>query len=412
MEDELVVEIKCPQCGAPGSMKESTRLFKCAYCRVNSYLVPSDIFRYVLPSRAPEGKELIYFPYWRFKGVLFMCVPNTVVSEVVDEILQAELSDLMPFNLGYKTQYLKLEAAGAHIKGRIFPPGIPFAEAVDYFKEQFETYYHSEFIGLVELIFAPFYIHDNTVYDGITNKRVDEFWEEIIELDDALLSELPPVESMKTNIKALSTLCPSCGWDMDSAPDSYLIACNNCGAFWKPRWKGFKRLGVAYLPGTGKNTVYLPFWRIRAEINGVDLDSYGDLVKIANLIKVVKADEAQAAFCFWIPAFRIGSHLFLQIAKHVTLCQPKGTLVKKLPDEPVYPVNLPMEEALRILKTVLADFIGFPEINFPKLGHIRIKPRRLALIFLSFETIGNELINHAYRVNVNRQTLEHFSQLQ
>ncbi|MCK7515939.1 MAG: hypothetical protein MZV70_76205 [Desulfobacterales bacterium] len=62
------IEHQCPQCGAPANLEETDRLFACPFCRVKSFLLTRDYFRYVLPAKNPAGKELVYFPYWRFKG--------------------------------------------------------------------------------------------------------------------------------------------------------------------------------------------------------------------------------------------------------------------------------------------------------------------------------------------------------
>jgi len=74
----FLIDYQCPQCGAPAVLDETDRLFLCEYCRVKSYLITKDYFRYTLPSKAPENKKLLYFPYWRFKGMLFSCASDGV----------------------------------------------------------------------------------------------------------------------------------------------------------------------------------------------------------------------------------------------------------------------------------------------------------------------------------------------
>ena len=63
MSNEVIVEFDCPQCGAPAGLEETSRLFVGDYCSVKSYLVPQAGYHFVLPSRAPEDKTIIYFPY-------------------------------------------------------------------------------------------------------------------------------------------------------------------------------------------------------------------------------------------------------------------------------------------------------------------------------------------------------------
>ena len=85
----FLIDYQCPQCGAPAVLDETDRLFFCEYCRVKSYLITKDYFRYTLPSKAPENKKLLYFPYWRFKGMLFSCVSNGVRQKFIDVSHQA-----------------------------------------------------------------------------------------------------------------------------------------------------------------------------------------------------------------------------------------------------------------------------------------------------------------------------------
>jgi hypothetical protein len=409
MKNELVVEFQCPQCGAPANLKETSRVFICKYCHVKSYLIPRQGFQYVLPSRGPDNRETIYFPYWRFRGVLFICdYVYSIHAEVIDETLQATESDSFPFDLGSKIKLLKIRFTGPDTKGRIFVPTISLDEAVNRLKTNYPSDYHSEFIGSLDLIYAPFYVHDGTLYDATYNKRVDAYWDKKIKMTKDVVNKLPPTASLQQKVKFVPTLCPDCGWDTDCARDSYLLACRNCSSFWKPQWEGLKRLGLSYLPGEPETALYLPFWRVRADITKIQLDTYADLIKVANLFKPLREDYAQTDFHFWIPAFRISSHLYLQIAKRVTISQPRGQLEHMMPEAPAYPVTLPMTEAQKSLKTLLADFISFPEVNYPKLGGIKIKPKRSTLIYLPFHAAGSEFIHPEYKVRVSRRTLEHF----
>ena len=100
----FLIEHQCPQCGAPAIMEETDRLFTCEFCRVKSYLVAEDVFRYLLPSQAPESKNLLYFPYWRFKGMLFSCAGSGIAHKFVDVSHQAVLSHLFPNSLGLRSQ--------------------------------------------------------------------------------------------------------------------------------------------------------------------------------------------------------------------------------------------------------------------------------------------------------------------
>ena len=419
MSYEFIVEFECPQCGAPASLEETSRLFICNYCNVKSYLAPRDVYHYVLHDRVPEDKEIIYFPFWRLKGVLFICTLDlTVHSEFVDYMYQAVPSDFFPEGLGFKAQVIKMRFAGPEFRGRIFLPEIPLEDITAELKYDYETAfnqeyltefacYHLEFIGMKEIIYAPYYIHDRTLYDGISNERVDKFWEEKIYVDDELMADLPPEGRMGQDIKFLPTLCPHCNWDMKCARDSLLLACSNCNSFYKPHQRKIKKIGTGFVPGDSDTALYLPFWRLKAVVNDIPLASYGDLIKTANLTKFVSEEDKKRPFYFWIPAFKIASKLFLQIASHVTLCQPHGKIRQDMPKVPIYPVNLPISEVLKFPKTMIANFIAFKEIHFPKIEHVEIIPQRMALVHLPFQAHGSEFVHPDYRVRVTGKTLEH-----
>lgn len=268
--------------------------------------------------------------------------------------------------------------------------------------------FYSEFIGIREIIYAPYYVHDDTLYDGITHKRVDRFDEEMIVVDDPMLNELPPATGLKQNAAFSPTLCPNCGWDMDCAPDSYILGCSNCNTYYKPQKGKIKKIGIAFLPAEFEAAIYLPFWRLRAAVKGANLDTYGDLIKTANLIKVVPEEDRQRPFHFWIPAFKIASKLFLQIATRVTLAQPHGKLARAIPVVPVYPVNLPVSEIMKFPRTLISNFIAFKEIHYPRLSQMKIHPQRLALIYLPFQALGSEFVQPDYKVRIGKPTLAHF----
>jgi len=422
MNNKFMVEFECPQCGAPAGMEETSRLFVCDHCAVKSYLDPKEVFYFVLPGRAPEDKAVIYFPYWRLKGVLFICEPAlTVYSDPIDRTYQAAPSDLFPRNLAYKTQVMKMRFAGRDLKGNIFKPTIPLNDIVARMKSEYEinyqqhnateaAFYHAEFVGLLEIIYAPFYMQESTLYDGISNKRVDLGRDDPIHIDEKFAAALPPEKGLDQDVKFIPTLCPNCGWDMDCAKDSILLACNKCNSFYQPGRGGAKKLSVGFSPPEKNTALFLPFWRLEADVSGIQLDTFGDLVKLANLIKVVSDEDKQRKYYFWIPAFKIASKLFLQIATRVTLGQPRGKYERSMPDVPIYPVNLPISEAIKCPKTVVANLIAIKEIHFSKLKRIEITAKRSALIYLPFEAYGSEFIHPQYKVRVSSQTLEHFRQ--
>lgn len=126
MSQDFIVEFECHQCGASADLEETSRVFQCRFCGVKSYLIPKDVFHYVIPGKVPAGKEVMYFPYWRFKGVLFSSLSSLEVhSEPVDYLYQAVPSEFFPAGLGFKIHVMKMRFAGPEFQGRIFEPVIP-----------------------------------------------------------------------------------------------------------------------------------------------------------------------------------------------------------------------------------------------------------------------------------------------
>lgn len=409
---QLKVKLQCPQCAAPARIQESSRIFNCGFCNVRSAIVPRGLFRYVMPSRAPEGMSTIYVPYFRFRGVIFAALEDGQVhGEPVSETLMAYMSEYFPETLGLKAEVVELEFLGPETKGHLFEPDIGAAEALESFKGLFEEGFHSEYIGALDLIYAPFYICGGTVYDGVSNRRVDQFDEEKIEVDRELEAHLPPVRRIEHDVHFIPTVCPNCAAGMECAHDSHLVACDSCGAFFQPRRDGLARLGVGHIPGGPKTAQYLPFWRVRADVDGVTLKTRADVIKAANLAKVPQPGDDQAGFHFWVPAFRIASHRFLQLANRVTLGQPREEIAMSRPGAPCYPVTLPLAEAAKGLKSVLADFIAMKEINFPRLPEITVTPKGGSLVYLPFDAMGSELVHGEYCLRISTQTLEHFRKL-
>ena len=73
---------------------------------------------------------------------------------------------------------------------------------------------------------------------------------------------------------------------------------------------------------TGDDILFLPFWRIQADVTSVRLKTYADLIKLANLPKVARPGWDKIPFYFWNPAFKVRPQSYLTIAANVTLNQP------------------------------------------------------------------------------------------
>ena len=161
----------------------------------------------------------------------------------------------------------------------------------------------------------------------------------------------------------------------------------------------------AHVPGQGDDTTYLPFWRIRAEFSDLDLDSYADLVKVANLPRAVQSEWHNIAFRFWIPAFKVRPRIFLRLATQVTVVQPRENLITKLPAGRIHPSNLPVEEAIEGLKLTLASFMKPRRTLAEKLPEIKVRAKSFTLIFLPFNEEHHEFIHPDYQIAINKNVM-------
>jgi hypothetical protein len=407
---EILIEHQCPQCGAPATLKETDRLFACEFCRVKSYLLQNKFFRYILPNAAPKNKNLVFFPYWRFKGMLFSCVESGIKHRFIDVSHQAVESGYFPISVGLRSQALKLNFVVPENRGYFLKPTRPFNRVMDIVKHRFSTslpkpIYHQSHIGeTLSLIYSPFYAEDK-LFDAILNKPVSPV------LPDGFDATLLQGGRPDGRINFIPTLCPACGWDLEGRRDALALNCRNCNSVWRPDTKGFKKLKFGFMPAKEKNNMYLPFWRIKADVTGITLNSYADLIRIANIPKAVQKKWEDVEFRFWAMAFKVRPQVFLRLARNITLAQPQEKLVRELPDDPLHPVTLPIEEAIESLTINLASFIKPQKDLLPILSDIRIKPKSYLLVYIPFIEQHHEFIQPELHLSINKNQLKLASNL-
>jgi len=403
---KLLIDHQCPQCGSPIVLEETDHLFTCRYCRVKSFLAAGDFFRYVLPHSAPEGKTLVYLPYWRVKGILFSSLSGGIKHRIVDVSHQALLSDYFPASLGLRSQAMKLRFLSPETEGYFLKPTLPLEKMVQLLENRFshglpQSVFARCFIGeTVSQIYSPFYI-DGKVHDAVLNRP---------------LASSPPADFDLTalpggapnwRIRFIPAQCPKCGWDLDGERDSIVLGCRNCNSVYIHTKKGFTSLKFGRVPEENDRVLYLPFYRIAAEIKGFDLRSYADLVKIANLPKVVQKGMDKTPFHFWSPAFKIRPKDFLRFSLVFTLSQPEENWVPELPGTEIYPVTLSIPEALESLKINLAGFIKPPGVLLPALPDMEIKPKDLSLVYFPFQVQRDEIHHPLYQLRTTRSVLSY-----
>lgn len=367
-------------------------------------------FRYQFTSKAPADKELVYFPYWRVKGMVFFCLHSNIQNRFADISHQAVKSPYFPLSVGFRSQALKLRFVTPDTNGYFIKPVSPLSDvkaAVTrrYVKRMPTPPLHEAVIGeTASLIYSPYYV-DRKVYDAIINQPVS------VDTGADFSIRNFPGGKPDWGIRMIPTLCPRCGWDLEGDRDSLVLHCKNCTQVWKPDTDGLKPVAAAHIPDVGDDVVYLPFWRISADINGVTLNNYADLVRLANLPKVVQRGMEAQPFYFWVVAFKVRPRTFLTISKGFTGAQVQEELVRKMPDGRMGPANMPLSEAAQSLKLILSHFIN-PREELPQiLPNLEIKPKKATLVYLPFRDRMHELVQEKFRLAIDKNQLRLASNL-
>lgn len=402
---KLLIEYQCPQCGAPATIEETDHLFDCAFCRVKSYLL-SRVYRYVMPHKAPKGRDLIYMPYWRFKGMLFSSEESAVRHRLVDVSYRGVEAPHVPMSLGLRSQTQKLRFLTPETEGRFLRPDMSYPDILKQILERFgkagvsPVAFHS-FIGeTLSLLYAPFYL-DGKLYDAVLNRPISPLLS-----DDYTLRDRPGGRPT-WELRFVPAQCPECGWDLEGERDSFALSCRNCQSVWHAGKSRFMKLHFASLMEEehGTPTLFLPFFRIRPKITGVRLSSLADLIRLGNLPKAVLDSMEEEPFHFWAPAFKVRPNDFLKLSVRTTLGQPKRPMEPRLPSGEIYPVTLPLNEALESLKVNLASFAKPPRKFHPLLPEINIEPKGVTLVYIPFSIRGNEILYAPCRLRLSRNTL-------
>jgi len=402
------IELQCSQCGAPISLEETDRLLTCSYCHVKLYLWTPSQFCYCLPALKASSENLIFIPYWRFKGVAYSVIPFEVRNRMLDATLLASSHRMLPATLGIKPQALKLRFASGEIQGTFIKPQMSLQEAVMLIQKQFQVLegsllnqppFHREFIGeLGSLVFFPVFVRNGAIVDGILGKVIGPE-------KDLVLDEAPSGIPEHWQIRPMSTLCPNCGNALKGGRESILLFCTICHVAWNPSSGRLVAGKFEVVPGKGGSSVYLPFWRMRVAVTGITLKSYADLARVANLPKMIQSEWEGQEVYFWIPAFRVHPSLFLRLSKQMTLFQPVEKTEAVLPNAHLHPVTFSEESAAASLKIHLANLLTKKKDIFPRFHEITIEPVESTLVFIPFTSIGCELVHPQLRIGLHRQTL-------
>lgn len=390
------------------TLEETDRLFTCEFCRVKSYLLEQGHFQYMLPHNAADEERLFYVPYWRFKGMIFAVGPSGINERFVDLSHQAIGSHHVPVSMGLRSQALKLKFVTPEQPGIFLEPIQSSENIMALFDKRFKKelpkpILHMDHIGeSLSLIYSPHYLKERKLFDAVLNQPV------ATNLPDDFDPDNFNGGPAGAHLKFLPTLCPECGWDLGGQRDSLSLHCKNCKSVWHPRNSRLKKTGTAHMPSSrSSEVIYLPFWRIRADITGIKLTSYADLVRIANLPKPVQSEWESIPFRFWGPAFKVRPQRYLKLAVGITISQPTRKLKRGMPkSDQLVSVNLPLREALETLKLNLADLIRPRRRMVDSIEAIRIEPRSFLLTYLPFEVGPHDYVQPEINLAINKNQLQ------
>ena len=356
-------------------------------------------------------KDVVYLPYWRLRGTLYSVVPFQIVTQAVDASLLAVNLPFVPSTLGGRPQTLRLRFATKSVEGVFHAPKVPFPSVLAVTEKQIskvqsdstasqQDSFERAYIGdATSIVYAPFFIQGTTLYDAILQQPAGKVPENV-DLRD------PSLAAPDWTLNFLSATCPFCGWDLKGETDACAFICKKCNSGWQPRGKEFKKIAAGMVGGgESDDFVYMPFWRIAPEISNLELASFADLIRLANLPKAVKPEWEKEPFVFWTPAFKVPPSLYLRTARVVTCSPFKAAIEEKVPQGPSHPVNLPMAEAIQTLKVIMASFAKPEKSIYKRLAEIQMKPVKGALVYAPFRRNGADLVSDELGFGISRQAL-------
>jgi DNA-directed RNA polymerase subunit RPC12/RpoP len=402
----FIVEHECPQCGAPVELDETHRVLRCPYCEVKNFLFTRDMFRFILPYTAP-GKDVLYAPYMRFKGVAYLCKDVTINHRIVDITRLGTQSTVLPLSLGFRPQTLKMRFITPHDNSSFLASSVTSEDILNIVGQHTSAFvstrfYHRAYIGEVfSVIYLPLYMEKNTLYDAVTHECIASLPDGQAYFDSAL------AENPRWKISFIATMCPNCGWDLDGDSDSVVLICGNCNSAWEASDGRLVPVNCKTVIGGRDETIYLPFWKINTtSTQGLEFGTYADYIRTTNQPRVIQQEWEQREMSFWAPAFKIRPRIFLHLSKHMTLAQTDFEAEEELPTVNAYPVTLPLSEAIQSMKITLADSIMNKQRCFPLLPQVDLSIGETTLLYIPFHETGYEIIQEQMCVSVNKKALE------
>ncbi|HHB77138.1 MAG TPA: hypothetical protein ENK84_11455 [Desulfobulbus sp.] len=436
---DIKIEQACPQCGAPIVIKETDRLLTCPYCEVKSFIRANGAFRYYLPPKVNTGRDapLVYVPYLRFKGSIFVINEAGIGHKVMDTTqIGVDLPGLPP-SLGIRPQAMPVKRLVGQTSGRYLPLSIKARAVLEKAirltplrVERKETvrkpvtydgenvvydistriktveysshsrFLHRAFIGeTVSFVYLPVEQTEDTLRDAVTGGSLQRL--------DQPCSGLLAATPFKSQWRAkfTSTLCPRCGESLAGESDCLIMTCANCDTLWALGREKLEPVDWQMVQGDQRTAMYLGFWRVAGEIPALDIRSFADFIRRTNQPMIVRSDWEQQGMGFWIPAFKLRPKVFLRVGRQATIGQWRLAPGSGHVTNSMYPVTLPATEAKQSVKVILATCAAGRKKIFPFLPRVRLEKAVATLVYLPFIDKGHDWFQPESGITVSKAVL-------
>jgi hypothetical protein len=413
----FIIERQCRQCGAPVSLEETDRIFVCPFCRVRHFIYNHEYLRYFLPPLPSIEAEIVYVPYWRIKGLKLIISGNMTKSDFVDRTFCAIPPNGLPLSLGLATRTLKMKFVEPETPGRFEAPATPITKFLITLSIPSETWaYHSKFyrdlgkpvhergieiskslfIGeIASLIYAPFFIRGETLFDGISGHALPEEKGSSVNFvtlhgnNGVQTSECRNPRSPIAKTVFVPAMCPDCGWDLHGGKDSLMMECGQCRRFWRPTQGELEAVEFSVSFSMPKADLWVPLWRMEIAGSNVSLGTRADFHRLVGIPRSILPVDENEPFFFWTPAFKSFPDLFLRIGKIFSMRQEPIEKPLNAPS-PLHPVTLSVIDALQRFPALLAELAPDRRKIIKIIKTCTFQLKSASLVFVPFIDEGME----------------------
>jgi hypothetical protein len=339
------------------------------------------------------------------KGQTWSFGADGMRSSIVDMTQRAATCAGMPPSLGVRPQAMKLRFVTPETPGRFARTGVSFEDAVaarwksiDDLED--EPPLHRILIGeTASVIYQPVRFGKG-LEDAILDRPMGP-----APADRPDLEPLPSSGS-ESQIHFLSTVCPNCGSDLGGERDSLVQICSGCRRAWTVGMGTLVECPCRVVASTFVADIHLPFWRTSAVVEGLELRTFEDLIRHAQLPTLGRSSARRnAAISFWTPAFKLHPEHWARMARTLTLRQPDVCPSAESPNGDIIPVTLAAKGTPDAIRVVIATLAGVKEAILPKIGRIQAREAKSELVYVPFRASAHEISHPEMLVALSRNLL-------